>query len=241
MSPNAVAVRLHRGKLTLRRLLETDFRDEARALGLVEGEPDGWVETRIWCPHCGKRRLLGRFGRSEGTSALATRCPECDLFTDTYSTNAHFSAAREIIGGVKTFRPALSRLAAWTNAVYRRWLPERRMPCANCGAWMPLAMHYPMDERPAIRGMRGIYGRCPACGVVASQTFGSFVLCLPEGQRFAREHPRIYMLPVREMESGGVPALAVTYESVADGARFAVVSARDTYRVLSINGEPVRG
>ena len=236
VSAGAVAVRLHRGKLTLRRLLQTDLRDDAVAFGLVPNDADTFVETRLWCTHCGQRRLLGRFGAGAGESALQLRCPHCDLWTDVNYADANFSAAAAVIDGIKTFKPALVRLCVWTNNTYRRWLPERRMPCPNCGRWMPLHLRYPADAPPVVRGIRGIYGKCLSCGFIAAQTFGSFVLCLPEGQQFWRAHPRINTLPVADIEAAGIPVLVTTYASMTDGARFTVISARDTYDVIRVDG-----
>src|SRR5690348_11793907 len=59
MSEGAVAARLHRGKLTLRRILATDLRADAASYGLVSPDGDTWQPTRIWCPDCGTHRLLG--------------------------------------------------------------------------------------------------------------------------------------------------------------------------------------
>src|SRR4051794_3709983 len=50
LSTGAVAVRLHRGRLALRRVLSTDLRPAAAGYGLGAPADDGWQETRIWCP-----------------------------------------------------------------------------------------------------------------------------------------------------------------------------------------------
>jgi RNA polymerase sigma-70 factor (ECF subfamily) len=59
LTEGAVAMRLQRGKLTLRRLLGTVFARTAVAYGLIDATDGTWQETRIWCPRCGARRLLG--------------------------------------------------------------------------------------------------------------------------------------------------------------------------------------
>ena len=43
-------------------------------------------------------------------------------------------------------------------------------------------------------------------------------------------------LPEREVTAGGHAAIVTSFESVTEQARLDVVSARDTYRVLSIHG-----
>jgi RNA polymerase sigma-70 factor (ECF subfamily) len=61
ISEGAVAVRLHRGKLTRRRLLVSEFPDDAAAYGLIDSAGDA-QETRIWCPECGRHRLVKHRG-----------------------------------------------------------------------------------------------------------------------------------------------------------------------------------
>ncbi len=77
LSVGAVAVRLHRGRLAFRRLLEGDLRPEAESFGLVapQAEQRRWQETRIWCPECGQRRLLGYLDAERGD--FSVRCPDC--------------------------------------------------------------------------------------------------------------------------------------------------------------------
>ncbi|MGH2551728.1 MAG: RNA polymerase sigma factor, partial [Thermomicrobiales bacterium] len=74
-SEGAVAVRIHRGKVALKNALGTrELRPLAASFGLLPNHDDGWRETRIWCPVCGRLRLLGMIGAS-GTP-LRLRCPD---------------------------------------------------------------------------------------------------------------------------------------------------------------------
>ncbi len=61
LTQGAVEARVQRGKLALRRVLTGELREEAAAHGLIRWDDEGWQETRIWCPGCGERKLLGRF------------------------------------------------------------------------------------------------------------------------------------------------------------------------------------
>ncbi len=56
VSEGAVAVRLHRGRLALRRVLTTELAEEAVAYGLGIRDGVGWQDLRLWCPTCGQRR-----------------------------------------------------------------------------------------------------------------------------------------------------------------------------------------
>jgi RNA polymerase sigma factor (sigma-70 family) len=75
MSDSGLKARLHRGKLTLRRVLVRDFPDESAAYGILPADTHTGQETRIWCSQCGQARLLGIFDRERGELSLG--CPHC--------------------------------------------------------------------------------------------------------------------------------------------------------------------
>ncbi|MBA3310894.1 MAG: RNA polymerase sigma factor [Nocardioidaceae bacterium] len=53
ISADAVSMRLSRGKIVLRRLFQSQLREEAVAFGLVDESDRNWRETRVWCVDCG--------------------------------------------------------------------------------------------------------------------------------------------------------------------------------------------
>jgi hypothetical protein len=71
LSEGAVAMRLHRGKLALRRVLATDLAQDAAAYGLIDEAMQEWQETRIWCSSCGQRRYMGAFNQRTVMAAAA--------------------------------------------------------------------------------------------------------------------------------------------------------------------------
>ena len=73
LSEGAVAMRLSRGKLALRRVLASDLREDSLAFGLHPGVSHQWGPTRVWCSMCGVERLIGHFDPIDG--ALMLRCP----------------------------------------------------------------------------------------------------------------------------------------------------------------------
>jgi hypothetical protein len=91
---------------------------------------------------------------------------------------------------------------------------------------------------PTIRHLRGTYLRCDRCGCAHDLTLAGLALWSPAGRRFWRAHPRLRTLPEREVEAAGRAAVVTSFESVADAARLDVVSARDTYEILSVHGAP---
>ena len=76
-TPDAVSMRLTRGRATLRRSLAGDLRQEAESLGLTSAPRlTRWAHTRVHCTQCGVGTLLMRIERAPGT--IAFRCPHCD-------------------------------------------------------------------------------------------------------------------------------------------------------------------
>ncbi|HKO24741.1 MAG TPA: sigma-70 family RNA polymerase sigma factor, partial [Chloroflexota bacterium] len=239
LSTDAVSMRLTRGKLLLRRALTADLREEATAYGFCDPATDGWQQTRIWCPQCGRHRLTARFPRPPGT--VSFRCPACHpdpemTGSDYRLTNAHFA---RLIGGLTRPRTILKRTAASTHAYYRKAIDERAAVCTNCGrpAHFRLSLHD--DTSTLVTDPHLLYVRCAACGEITSSSFGGLVMSLPEVQRFWAEHHRIRtLLPQREVEIAGHPALVTRFESVTDAARLDVVSRRDTLMAIHIHGAP---
>jgi RNA polymerase sigma-70 factor (ECF subfamily) len=232
LSEGAVAMRLHRGKLALRRVLATDLAQEAAAYGLIDGAAQEWRETRIWCSSCGQRRYMGTFNQRTGD--LVLRCPACRYCGVNL---AHIDRGERLRGG-KGHRPALSRLMACADSYFRRALAHGTVPCGSCGRPVLLRMGMPDYVPPALRHLRGTYLRCDRCGCAHDLTLAGLALWSPAGRRFWRAHPRLRTLPEREVEAAGRAALVTSFESVADAARLDVVSARDSYEILSVHGAP---
>jgi RNA polymerase sigma factor (sigma-70 family) len=229
LAEGAVAKRLERGKVTLRRVLLTDLGDEAATYGMAGGEADRWQETRIWCPNCGQHRLLGRFDHT--TPEYALRCPACCR-----EPGVHVAHTVEplVLHGVTAFKPAYSRLLRHASGYYRRALADRTVPCAVCGRQASVHMGMPEYEPPWLRALPGAHVWCPTCGVLNDLTLRGLVLALPEGLRFWRDHPRIRTLPERAVEAGGRDAIVTSFHSVVDRAGLDVVSARDSFEVIGV-------
>jgi RNA polymerase sigma-70 factor (ECF subfamily) len=238
VSEGAVAVRIHRGKLAFRRALASPtLAADAAAHGLAGpnrsgAEREGWRTTRIWCLRCGSGRLEGRFQPERDLYQL--RCPSCSAV---FCNHLACHSLRDVLGGVRGFKPALTRLTAWADRYYRGALADGGAPCPRCEAWAPLRMVPPDWFPPELRHGRGIHVLCPACGPF-DLSLGGLALFTPAGRAFWREHPRIRQLPEYELEAAGRPAVVSPFEDVAGNARFAVVSDRETYAVLATHGGP---
>ena len=227
VSEAAVEARLHRGKLMLRRLFLSELRDAALAFGLVRSDDGGGQSTRIWCPSCGERTLVGRF---TDAGRLALHCVGCRAV-------AHLGLARNrwtesgwpaLFRGVHAFKPALNRVLGTVHAGFGDGIGGRTSRCFGCDTAPPLAVEW---ESRLGRWVAGAY--CPRCGQQLGACSTEFLLLArPEGQRFWREHPRIHPLPEREIEVDGQPAILRHFQSVTGAAELAAVFHRDTFRVL---------
>jgi hypothetical protein len=218
-------VRLHRGKLALRKVLTTTLRAEAAAFGLVPGDAP-WQPTRLWCPTCGSQKLLGKLDADAGD--LYLRCPRCraDDEIDVQETQGLW---REM-NGARGFRTAFRRLAEWADGYYRPGLLRGWVPCARCGVHVtPTIVRADQWD-----GGYFIDASCPHCGGTNYQSLNGSLWCTPEGQAFWRAHDQIRMTLPRSLDAEGTPALVLGLEAMQTHARLDFVVALDNFRLLQI-------
>ena len=238
LSEDAVAMRISRGKLALRRVLTTQLSDDAAAFGLVEPSAGAWQMTSIWCPLCGGERLQGQLDPPVGL--LRLRCPGCGR-ADSPLVSSGPSGSLP----VKTYRPALSRLLDWIHEYYQAQASAGGVRCLRCGRQTPLrfgtapaALRIGQPPRP-LTNLHGIYAWCESCEFAAGlEEWWSLTLSLPAVREFWRQHPRMRALPRREVEHQGCRALVTGFESVAASARVEVVFSHNTFTALSVHRHP---
>ncbi|MCG8350675.1 MAG: RNA polymerase sigma factor [Chloroflexales bacterium] len=228
VSAGAVAMRLQRGKLALRRVLATAFRDEAAAYGLITADR-AWEQTRIWRPRCGQARLLGRFDPQAGELQLC--CPCC-------LPNANFfvvdATLPNVLHGIKGYKIAYTRTMTWVTNYLRPGFRQGSVPCLKCGAAAPLQRGWPVDAPPSIQMLRGVHALCRSCGRSVPASLNAFVFTHPAVQQFKRAHPRHCLRSEDEIDWHGRPAFVSRIESVTAPAGIDVVYAADTMEVLHI-------
>ena len=231
---DAVAKRVERGKLALRRMLTTELIGEAAAYGLIPASDDDWQVTRIWCPTCGRRRLLGRFAEDRELQLDCVGCLGIPRSIIVRGNVEYLQGVRpaELFEGIKGYKPALNRLLSETHAFFGRGIAGRTVHCPWCGGEAPLR------TSPAEASLlRYIQMNCSHCGRMSG--IGTVIwraLELPEGRAFWLEHGRIHMLPDREVEAAGGPSIVSSLESVIGSARLEVVFVRDTLEVIGVHG-----
>ncbi len=232
MNTSAVAMRIQRGKLALRKVLTNEMSQEISPYSTYT--VNGWEETPIWCYHCGQHRLFGRRDTCEGT--LLLKCPVCSPGKDDLVSQNHLS----VLQGIKGYKPLFSRLLLWCDNYYRNGLNNDIMPCEDCGR--PLSIYVGVPPPGTAAWLKEAHERmltirCAFCNLQSTTHLEGLVLALPQGRRFLQTHPRIRTLPRQYVEAEGCAAIVTSFESITNNARFTIVSASDTYEVLRIYKE----
>ncbi len=230
LTENAIAVRLHRGRRALRELLTNDLGQDIAAYGFVAANADGWSETRIWCPECGRSRLLARFEPAQGD--LSLRCATCDNVVNNYLVQHHSDLG--LFSDLKAYKPALNRVMDWADGYYRGGLETGVARCMACGRPASVKVSDATSSLDGPRDLHGVRLFC-SCQVENSCSIAGLALFTTEGRRFWRDYPRIRLQPLREAEIFGRSAAIVTFASLNERAQLEVAFARDTLRILHIH------
>ncbi|HLG62419.1 MAG TPA: RNA polymerase sigma factor [Ktedonosporobacter sp.] len=234
---SAIAMRLQRGKLALRKVLTSDLQQEIAAYAMTAATQQ-WETTSLWCNYCGKHHLLGKKRPENGL--LYLKCPECCSGDEVLSKNE-----LPLLKGIKSFKPAYARLGAWCHHYYRTGLRDGTAACDTCGRQTPVKIG-PSDkiswldeDSPRWIGHRNehlVSIICTHCLSYSRISLEGLILVSPEGRRFQQQHQRIRTLPIRSIEFAGRPALVTSLESINEHASFEVISDEETYEVLKIYG-----
>jgi RNA polymerase sigma factor (sigma-70 family) len=226
---STVKVQVHRGKLALRQVLTTQFREVAAAYDLVAPTALQWQTTRIWCPLCGQRHLEGKLDVAQGDFLL--QCPACVAETGEYTS---YTSMPSWFQGVTGFKPAFNRVMRWVNAYYHPVLRQHSSPGMFCGWSRPLrpslaeALPQPQNRTP------GMLVCCAPCDQGGAMRLSNLVLYLPQAWQFWRDHPRLRLLEEQLVEHQGRAALVTSFRSMTEPVQLDVVLAQQTYEVLSI-------
>jgi RNA polymerase sigma factor (sigma-70 family) len=238
---SAVAMRLQRGKLALRKVLTSEMREEIAAYEQA-ATAQTWEQTSLWCNLCGQHRLLGKKQPERGL--LYLKCPACSPDDEVLSKSERLAVLR----GMRAIKPAYARLGEWSNKYYRQALRDGSIVCDTCGRRNAVKLSTPDEIRELIwlnrdspkwvwrQNERLVSVICSHCESINCITLEGLTICLPEGRNFLRAHPRVRQLPYRTIEYAGRLAIVTRFESVTDSASLEVISDYETYEVLRIYG-----
>ena len=224
VSEGAVAMRLQRGKLAFRHVLNTQLKEEAAMYGLSHPSTDAWQAMRNWCPFCGAARLEWRHNHAKNQTIF--RCPQCADNTSTaqlVSTDARVTAR-----DLRSIRRLLVRTLAQLHHVYRDALAVRTAACWRCGRPTPVKLR--LDEA----GTYGLTIRCDTCGCLDMSDLHHLIVDHPEAQRFWQAHKRVRMHPPYPITFCHRPALLTKVEQLDGTAAVEFISAADTLDVLAV-------
>lgn len=224
-----VAKRLERGRLRLKRELSTTFIHHAVAHGLERSLFDDWRETDIWCPVCGRRRLLGMVVPGGRLWLICKPCigPHHNLPVSHYGEFETYS-------GVKGYAATHARGAIEHHRTFGGGIDGLAFTCARCRRKQPYRVG--LDRSG---DAHYISKHCEHCGPQGWQCVTAWhLLATPEGQEFWRQHPRVRTVPDRVVEADGLPAIVAGFESVSGSGRIEGVFLRDTFRPVGIHVTP---
>lgn len=228
LSENAVAVRLHRGKLAFRQILNTQLHAAAAPFGMVD--PAVYRPTRIWCPICGAQRLVSSYDPQQG--GLDLRCPAC---CPPGTASIWHDDSTDALQGAKQIGTALLRGMSAVYTAYRAAIARGGTLCQRCQRLIPLQLSLPADHPQTPYGSRrGLYQLCPTCGCGNSGSLRMFVQASPEVRAFWQRHPQMRTLPERELDVDGMPAVLISFQSVTDSAQIDVIVAEQTFAFIEV-------
>lgn len=231
LSEDALAQRLHRGKIALRRIITTRMSKEAAAYGFSSSEADKpEEETRIWCPMCGQTKLT-RYCEPP-TGRLGFTCSQC----------GHIASAPnpQLWSGVSSPKSILGRQLVWLEDYYWQAIDKGVGVCVVCGQVTHARICQPQDipEQFYQRGRQafhGVYIVCASCHHEEINPLSHLTLDTAVGQQFWRKHPRMRWLPERQIEYANQPALLASFQSVTDAVRLNMIFQRETLQLLDFN------
>ena len=228
----ALEGRLHRGKRALHRYLITERPDSAVSLGLV-AEPDTWVATTIWCPTCGKNRLIGRWWDN---GYVRLDCPSCVDWMPRERSHV-YSAGIPLTDG-RPGRPSFARAIALISSRYIALESEGRdmtMPCPRCDGIIQPTEHV-VPSAPDLGLGPDLRFACATCGHIEGYCW------LPGGnssrddvRAWRARHLRTRMLKPALIRFQERDAIASTWCALDAADRLTIIHDLETWRVLHID------
>jgi RNA polymerase sigma factor (sigma-70 family) len=231
---SALESRLHRARAQLRAVLRDALRDEAEAHGLLldrdvdRDVPSGWRDSRIWCNACGRHRLRGAFvPLPSGGVDLRMRCPGCGFEVNSGGTVP--------LDGIRSFRPALTRMMRYAVPYLTSGLATGEQPCPVCGSPRRMWLAGPDDALAVAWRWRGLVVAllCPRCDVIVNASVAAAFWFHPAMRAFIDAHPRAVAEPETLTEYQGRAAVRVRLSDIASATRLTLLADRRTLDVLA--------
>jgi hypothetical protein len=232
-------MRVSRGKVMLRRVLETDLRTAAEPHVVRGLQPGASRTTSIWCTECGSSRLV--MMHSTAPDQVAFRCPRCTPSAQgrTHVFDLSNPTFARLLSSVRRPTAILSRTSQWADGYFRAGDVGRvagsRPGCTRCGGEVRVRRFRRDGPEFAPVSRIGLYVECAACHQEVCSSLAGLALALPDIRAFRRRHPRISVRSLRSVESGGRPTLVLGFRSLVDGGAADVVYDEQTLDVVGVH------
>lgn len=231
---NTAAARLRRAREALRVVLTTRLGGDAAIFGPDFAEAGRWRSTQVWCFRCGHSRLEKCVGPN---AEFGIRCPQCDGTNAdiAFSTRHAAMDAAQVLGTVRSLRPALRRVNAWWDTRLRRGLRERALPCWRCAGRMSLRQSGPAAVAPRAFQHRAVFV-CGGCGAEFSLPASGLAFHSAALQRFWQQNPRLRVMPERFVDPGRRAVVVTTYQAVGSANSIEIAYDAATFRRIETSG-----
>jgi RNA polymerase sigma-70 factor (ECF subfamily) len=231
LSPEAVSMRLTRGRARIRELLETDLYDEPVARAWVARHGVAWRTIRVPCPTCGWTTSSMR--RDPRAGVVQARCDRCDPGGLSSSWSLANPALRPHLTAVSRPSAVLARMAEWSHAWWPDAIASGRAACTRCGSGVAVApYHREGDDDPRVA--RGWHASCTACGEVLTTSLLGLTLTHPETRALRARRPRAHAVPTRPTEVAGRVVLVVGVRDESSGDQVEMLVDDATTRPLRV-------
>jgi RNA polymerase sigma factor (sigma-70 family) len=227
----ALELRLHRARKQLRQVLGGALRADAESFGLALDpvQVQGWRETRQWCWHCGKHRLLGIFETlPNGHVALRLRCP---AYFNRYGYDVITSGGLVSMEGLSSFRPAIKRL--YQKIGERFWIPLTKGACFQCHGPALVSIIDSSDVSfPVPPDHYWVRTACSKCGI-STTDIATVIVSYPIITRFLLQHERCISEPYQLLEHEGRPVICARLTDVMSANQLTVLLDMQTLHILA--------
>jgi RNA polymerase sigma-70 factor (ECF subfamily) len=235
MTPEAVSMRLTRGRARIRELLETELADEPVARIWVARHGVAWRATRLPCATCGHTTTSMR--RDERLGVVELRCERCNPDSVSASWRLDNPVLRAHLTAVRRPSALVGRMALWSHDWWPTAIEAGRATCTRCGTEVPV-LPYQRSDVEEVHTRRGWHASCDTCGEVLSTSLLGLALAVPEVRGLRVRRPRAHSLPTHAVETAGRPALVVVLADDASGDRVDVLFDDETGRPLGAVTSP---
>jgi len=233
---NALEVKLHRARRQLRQVLSGALREEAQAFGLAVDtkRPEGWRETGLWCPLCGRQRLIGCFEPMlQGGINLRMRCPICTPSSLSDHIDIVNTSGIVSLENIRSFRPAWKRTLHVAPAFYAQVFMTGSQACPTCQTLMQFRGIEYYTFPPPYGKRAGLVLHCPQCGDLVTNTISAWIMSHAAAKQFMAQHPRCVLGLEEIVAYQGQEAIRTSLMDIGSASRLTLFLHRQTLHPLA--------